>query len=199
MDHFNESFSIGTDLPSNLKVNGFIGGKFPVRNISTGYHKIMINYIEKYININNTLDVLLISENNTVKCDFNEVYPKWNIDTIDLYPEISQDNNCDILGDVCSNTNPIHKYYDLIINQATLEHLYNPFKAMENFASRLKNHGLLVSHTHPPGFVYHQFPRDYFRFMKDWWYDLPKYISNIKLNELYMHENLHVFTLYENV
>ena len=33
--------------------------------------------------------------------------------------------------------------------------------------------------------------------MKDWWYDLPKYISNIKLNELYMHENRYVFTLYE--
>lgn len=199
MEHFNESFSINTDLPCNSVVKGFIGGKFPVRNISTGYHKIMIDYIEKYININTNLNVLLISENNTVKCDFNEVYPKWNIDTIDLYPEISQDNNCDILGDVCSNTNPIHKYYDLIINQATLEHLYNPFKAMENLASRLKNHGLLVSHTHPPGFQYHQFPRDYFRFMKDWWYDLPEYISNIKLNELYMHENQHVFTLYEKI
>ncbi len=61
----------------------------------------MINYIDKYLNTNTELNVLLISENNTVKRDFNKVYPKWNIDTIDLYHEISKDNNCDILGDVC--------------------------------------------------------------------------------------------------
>jgi SAM-dependent methyltransferase len=199
MEHYNAHFS-----SKNLNYasgDSWIGGKFVVRNISTGYHKIMIDYIDKYIDTNTELKVLLVSENNTVKQDFNNVYPKWDIDTIDLYPEISKDNNCDILGDICSYMNPIpiDNNYDLIINQATLEHLYNPFRAMENLTSKLKNDGLLVSHTHPPGFQYHQFPRDYFRFMKDWWYDLPKYISNIELKELYMHQNRHVFTLYQKI
>jgi len=199
MEHYNAVFS---SKNLNCAYGGsWIGGKFVVRNISTGYHKIMIDYIDKYIDTNTEIKVLLVSENNTVKQDFNNVYPKWDIDTIDLYPEISKDNNCDIVGDLCSYMNPIpiDNNYDLIINQATLEHLYNPFRAIENLTSKLKNDGLLVSHTHPPGFQYHQFPRDYFRFMKDWWYDLPKYISNIELKELYMHQNRHVFTLYQKI
>lgn len=80
-----------------------------------------------------------------------------------------------------------------------MEHIYNPFKAIENLASLLKPNGILVSHTHPPAFEYHSYPRDYFRFMLDWWYDLPNYIKNIELIELYQHGDRHVFTCYKKL
>src|SRR5271154_1871343 len=92
-----------------------------------------------------------------------------------------------------------HLNLDLIINQATLEHLYDPFGAMRNLISALKPGGVLVTHTHPPAMHYHAFPRDYFRFMKDWWHDLPLWIKSIELLELAMIENYHVFTCYRKI
>lgn len=148
---------------------------------------------------NSGVNVLLISENNKVKEDFQKIYPNWKIVTIDNYPEISKVNDVDIIGDICNNNNPINDKYDLIINQATLEHVYNPFQAMNNLVKSLNTGGILLTHTHPPNQEYHQYPRDYFRFMIDWWIDLPKYISNIELLELYMHNNTHVFTCYKKV
>jgi hypothetical protein len=65
--------------------------------------------------------------------------------------------------------------------------------------SVLKPNGIIVSHSHPPGFGYHQYPRDYFRFMIDWWIDLQKYIKKIELLEVYMYNNKHVFTMYRKI
>lgn len=176
--------------------NYTIGGLFKVSNLSNGYHGILKQYWD-YYNIGN--DVLLISENNTVKYEFNQSYPNWNIDTIDNYPEISTTNNVDLVGDICHQINPIIRKYNLIINQATLEHVYNPFQAMVNLTNSLHIGGILVTHTHPPNQEYHQYPRDYFRFMIDWWIDLPKYINNIELLEVYMHNNAHVFSCYRRI
>lgn len=172
-----------------------IGGLFKVSNLSGGYHGILQQWWEHYTS--DVIDVLLISENNKVKNEFKERYPSWNIVTIDHYPEISTVNNVDIKGDICDFDNPIVSKFDLIINQATIEHVYNPFQAMSNLASSLKEGGYLLTHTHPPSQEYHQYPRDYFRFMIDWWIDLPKYIKNIELMEVYMHNNAHVFSCYK--
>lgn len=176
--------------------NYTIGGLFPVSNLSKGYHGILKQYWDEYHTGNR---VLLISENNTVKREFNRVYPDWKIDTIDNYPEISTVYDVDIIGDICNNNNPITKKYDIIINQATLEHVYNPFQAMLNFSNALDTGGVLISHTHPPNQEYHQYPRDYFRFMIDWWIDLPTYLPTIELLEVYMHNNAHVFSCYRKV
>ena len=174
--------------------NYTIGGLFEVSNLSGGYHGILKQWWDYY---NPGPNVLLISENNKVKSDFQKVYPNWNIVTIDNYPEISNMNDVDIKGDICNQTNPIKGRFDLIINQATIEHVYNPFQAMKNLVNSLNDGGILLTHTHPPSQEYHQYPRDYFRFMIDWWVDLPKYIDNIELLELYMHNNAHVFSCYQ--
>lgn len=174
--------------------NYTIGGLFKVSNLSGGYHGILKQWWDYYSPGPN---VLLISENNKVKSDFQKVYPNWNIVTIDNYPEISTMNDVDVKGDICSETNPVLGKFDIIINQATIEHVYNPFQAMKNLVHSLNDGGILLTHTHPPNQEYHQYPRDYFRFMIDWWVDLPKYIDDIELLELYMHNNAHVFSCYQ--
>jgi glycosyltransferase involved in cell wall biosynthesis len=194
--HKNYYYSkINKDWDFNIYENNYtIGGLFKCSNLSGGYHGILKQYWEYY---NQGNDVLLISENNKVKEEFNSIYPNWKITTIDFYPEISSmANNVDICGNICGELNPLINKYDLIINQATLEHVYNPFKAMSNLIDSLKPNGIIVTHTHPPAQEYHQYPKDYFRFMIDWWVDLPNYINNIELLEIYMHNNAHVFSCY---
>ena len=194
MLHFNYSYSKYNKIWDTN--SPWIGGKFEVSNLSGGYHGILKQYWDTY---NTGNDVLLISENNKVKKEFNDIYPDWHIQTIDFYPEISTTNDVDIVGDICNSINPLLNSYDLIINQATIEHVYNPFQAMSNLTKSLKNGGILVTHTHPPQQEYHQYPRDYFRFMIDWWIDLPNYISNIELLEVYMRNNAHVFSCYRKL
>jgi SAM-dependent methyltransferase len=119
-----------------------------------------------------------------------------------LYPEINTEKSLEnvIVGDICNLKNPLEvNKYDLIINQATLEHVYNPFQAMYNLTQSLTQNGILLTHTHPPAFVYHRYPSDYFRFMKDWWLELHRYIQNIELLEFFMFENKHVFTCYHKI
>jgi hypothetical protein len=166
-----------------------VGGNFRVSNTSNGYHGILKQYWEKHAS---GTSVLIISETNVVKSEFQKEYPGWDIKTLDLFQV-----GVDIVADICACPNPINEKFDIIINQATLEHVYNPFQAMRNFTDSLNTNGIIVTHTHPPGYRYHQFPRDYFRFMVDWWFDLPSYIKELELLELYMHENMHVFSCYK--
>ena len=174
-----------------------IGGPwFFCSNLSLGYHGILRQYWDKYVG-NVPAEVLIVSDNNQTKKEFNAKYPKWNITTIDLFPEIKAGVQCDIVGDICASPSPLEARYDLIINQANLEHMYDPMNAIRNLCNALNPGGYLLTHTHPPRCPYHQYPRDYFRFMKDWWYDLPKYVQNIELLELYMWKNEHVFTVYQ--
>lgn len=190
---------------SNLNwnfVQSYVGGTFPVSNLSRGFHGILQQWWEYYSKekINN---VLLISENNKVKQELGNKYKNWNITTLDLYFELS-DSSPDIVGDIC-DPNLIEKHnllntYDIVINQAILEHVYDPFGAMKNMSKCLKSGGHLITHTHARNMKYHSFPNDYIRFMIDWWYDLPKYINNIKLVEF--HEDYHsinVFSCYEKL
>jgi hypothetical protein len=116
-----------------------------------------------------------------------------------LTKKVDDENICDYEMDICDNNFTIPEKFDLIISQATLEHLYNPFQSMVNKFNNLNKDGILVLHTHPPNMPYHSFPRDYFRYMEDWWIDLPKYIDNIRLIELYTHDNYHVFALYQKI
>jgi hypothetical protein len=56
----------------------------------------------------------------------------------------------------------------MIISQATLEHLINPFKHFCDLASLVDEDGYLIIHTVLPGFFYHRVPIDCFRFYPDW-------------------------------
>ncbi len=136
----------------NFEYNGWVGGKFPARNSSGGYHGLLQQWWDFYAI--HGARVLLVSENSEAAEDFQKAYPAWDIKITDLP------------FDLCSGE--LRGEFDLIICQATLEHLYNPFGAMKNLADVLVKDGILVLHTHSINCQYHAWPRDYIRFMDDW-------------------------------
>ncbi len=192
--HFDDLYN-KDNIEWNYK-NG-CGGFENFSNTSNGYHGILIQWLEYY---NTGTNVLLVSEADIVKKEFEKKYPKLNFYTIDFFPGI-QYGDADYKLDICNmNDSDFTIKFDLIINQATLEHVYDPYGAMKNLVSILNKNGIIVTHTHPPGYRYHQFPRDYIRFMKDWWYDLPKNLNNnIELLQLWMFQNSHIFTCYKKI
>ncbi len=76
----------------------------------------------------------------------------------------------DIICDICSNIQGLENKYDKIICIAILEHVYDPFKAVENLKIMLKDKGIMFGmvpylyHYHAPKNLKYQ---DYFRFSKD--------------------------------
>jgi len=171
----------------NFKKEGFfVGGKFPLPNLSKGMHDIMRQWWWHYAPPNPS--VLLVSETNETKKVFEGVYPTWSFTTLNM------DSDADIVHDILT---PIAFKFDLIINQAMLEHCYDPFGAMKNMFNMLTTNGIIVSHTHVPGFPEHRYPRDYFRFMSDWWVDLKNHF-NVVLLEHYQDKD-HVFTCYRKL
>jgi len=178
----------------DLYKNYWVGGKFEVNNLSSGYHGILKQWWEYYKDTNKQNDVLLVSEGNNIKSQFETQYPNWSFKTTDMFYDLQ--SKPDIVADICDDNCLPENEFDIIICQATLEHVYNPFNAINNFQKSLKPTGILLIHTHPPGFDYHSYPRDYFRFMKDFWYDIPKWNPNLELLEFYMLKNEQVFTTY---
>jgi SAM-dependent methyltransferase len=185
MSHDNEAYSKeGRTWEASSGL--WIGGYFPVDNQSRGYHGIEKQWWDVYAS--KSPKVLLVGEDEKAAVSFNAIYPEWKITTLDKYLEGEH-------TDLCSADLGI---FDLILCQATLEHVHDPFGAMENMARSLNDNGILVVHTHAPEFPYHAFPVDCFRFMKDWWYSLPEYLP-LDLLELFMVDNRHVFTCYRRV
>jgi len=91
-----------------------------------------------------------------------------NLETLDVN---EYDDYPDILFDLCGEINENMKNsYDTIICLAVLEHVYNPFKAIENITKLLKDGGKVYGmvpylyHYHAPNNLKFQ---DYFRFSKD--------------------------------
>jgi hypothetical protein len=58
--------------------------------------------------------------------------------------------------------------FRLIISQATIEHLIDPYKHARDLAGMLDSGGYLVLHSVLPGFFYHRVPIDCMRFYPDW-------------------------------
>ena len=76
----------------------------------------------------------------------------------------------DIICDICSDINGLQNKYDKIICLAILEHVYNPFKAIDNLKKMLKDNGTIYGYV--PYLFYYHAPKDlkfqdYFRFSKD--------------------------------
>ena len=91
----------------------------------------------------------------------------------------------DIVFDLCSDDlDELRNRYDKIICIAVLEHVYNPFKAVENLRHMLKDNGTIYGmvpylyHYHAPNDLKFQ---DYFRFSKDALAILFKEFSEIEL------------------
>ena len=86
-----------------------------------------------------------------------------DVNEYDDYPDII----CDLCGEI---NDDLKNRYDKIICLAVLEHVYNPFKAIENITKLLKDGGKVYGmvpylyHYHAPDDLKFQ---DYFRFSKD--------------------------------
>ena len=112
---------------------------------------------------------------------FSQINSK-NIETLDVN---QFDDYPDIIFDLCDNldTGLIEKY-DKIICLAVLEHVYNPFKAVNNLKKMLTKHGLVYGYV--PYLYHYHAPKDlkfqdYFRFSKDALIYLFKDFSEITL------------------
>ena len=91
-----------------------------------------------------------------------------NIETLDVN---KFDDYPDIIFDLCDNLDSsLEKKYNKIICLAILEHVYNPFKAVENLKNMLTEDGVIYGYV---PFLYHYHApenlkfQDYFRFSKD--------------------------------
>lgn len=57
---------------------------------------------------------------------------------------------------------------DLIVSQAMIEHLLDPYKHIKDLSSILNKGGFLILHSVMPGYTYHRYPIDAIRFYPDW-------------------------------
>jgi len=100
-----------------------------------------------------------------------------DVNEYDDYPDII----CDLCGEI---NDDLKNRYDKIICLAVLEHVYNPFKAIENITKLLKDGGKVYGmvpylyHYHAPNDLKFQ---DYFRFSKDALAYLFKDFNNVEL------------------
>jgi SAM-dependent methyltransferase len=181
----------------NTDRSGYIGGVFSAPNLSHGFHGLLRQWWDHYVDGDNKT-VLLVCENVLVRKVFEERYPTWTFDIIDLYPDLQNGGTDIIVKDICKIGTIDASKYDLIINQANLEHCYDPFGAMMNVFQGLKPGGVAVTHTHTQTMPYHAHPVDCVRFMKDWWYIIAEKGHCIELCELFT-EHVDVLSCYRKL
>ena len=98
---------------------------------------------------------------------FSQIKSK-NIETLDVN---EFDDYPDIIFDLCDNLDSmLVNKYDKIICLAILEHVYNPFLAVDNLKRMLKDNGIIYGYV--PYLYHYHAPKDlkfqdYFRFSKD--------------------------------
>ena len=135
--------------------------------------KINHYYIKNYKDFRDRIVKDISSEDVVLDCGkamrekFQDIICK-SIETIDVN---DYGNYPDIIFDLCSDdANELQNRYDKIICIAVLEHVYDPFKAINNLKTMLKDNGVLygyapyIYHYHAPKDLEFQ---DYFRFSKD--------------------------------
>ena len=173
----------------------WVGGKFAAPNFSGGYHGILQQWWEYYGK--DKSDWLLVSENNVVKQRFKDVYPDVNFETLDYYDNLGEE--VDLTVNLCDPSIAYNaKTYDMIICQATFEHLYDPVTALRNLSTMSNTGGSVLLHTHVPGMAYHPYPKDYLRFFPDWFLDAQSFIEKIVIKELVV-VNQHIFAVYQKI
>jgi hypothetical protein len=172
----------------------WLGTPFKVPNPSTGYHGILKQWWDHYKG--NHSKWLLVSELNHIKEYFSRVYPGDQFNTLEFYASADQ---VDYRYNLCDRSIPDElPKFDIVVCQATLEHVYDPFSAVSNMVSVLNKNGLLTIHTHVQPYPYHPYPHDYVRFFSDWFIDIPKYIGSVELLDLCENDG-HIFASYKKV
>lgn len=89
--------------------------------------------------------------------------------------------------------------FSLIISQAMLEHLVDPYKHIKDLANYLDTGGYLIVHSVLPGFTYHRYPIDTLRFHPDWFEEIaePKR-CNLKIVKKHIRD-FNIFYVYQKV
>jgi SAM-dependent methyltransferase len=85
--------------------------------------------------------------------------------------------------------------FDLVISQAILEHLLDPYLHIRALGKVLAPGGFLLVHTVTPGFVYHRYPIDCCRFFPDF-FETFALKSGLIVQRKRVHEN-HIFYLFK--
>ena len=149
-----------------LKINNDLINIINNTKINYYYIKNQEDFREKILNQISTSDNVL-DIGRAMRDKFSKIKCQ-SVETLDVndfgdYPDII----CDICDD---NLQELDNKYDKIICIAILEHVYNPFKAIQNLKNMLKKNGELYGfvpylyHYHAPKNLQFQ---DYFRFSKD--------------------------------
>lgn len=86
-------------------------------------------------------------------------------------------------------------HFDLIISQAILEHLIDPYRHMLSLASLLEAGGYLLVHTVTTGFVYHRYPIDAYRFFPDFFETFAQK-TDLSVQRRRVHDS-HIFYLFQ--
>ncbi len=87
--------------------------------------------------------------------------------------------------------------FDLLISQAILEHLLNPYKHVEDLSNLLQENGHLILHTVLPGFAYHRHPIDSLRFFPDWFEEVGQRMNMEVVKKRIV--GTHIFYMYKKM
>lgn len=150
-------------------------------------HGSIVFFLEKYQHEYNSL--LLAGEGEEVKPVYEKLL-KLKSEQIDTAGVME---NMDYYWDF-EDSIPMNKSYSCIISQSMIEHLIDPFKHIKDLSTLLEPEGVLILHTVMPGFDYHRYPIDCFRFYPDWFEEvskrfelkiLDKYIRNSRISYIF--------------
>ena len=104
-------------------------------------------------------------------------------------------SNADYIWNFEQDVPAIPCKFDLIVSQAIFEHLMNPYKHLQDLSKLLQIKGHIIIHTVMPGFQYHRYPIDSFRFFPDWFEECAKRFDLIVIKRRI--KGTHIFYMYQ--
>jgi hypothetical protein len=167
-----------------------VGGAFPKSGLGGGFHGVLLDYIEQF-KTKDAKTMLLIAESFEAAKELNKAFSWAEISNLVDYSDKKLGSDYDIDLNIKQN---FESKYAIILSQALLEHICNPFMAIENFADLLHDGGLIVLHTYNYKIPYHAYPIDCVRFYRVWFYNLPNYLP-IKVQ--FLEADVHMFCVYK--
>lgn len=86
---------------------------------------------------------------------------------------------------------------DLVVSQAIFEHLLDPYKHLHDLTKLVSRKGYIIIHTVMPGYSYHRYPIDTFRFFPDWFEEVA---NRFELEIIKKRINdTHIFYMYQKI
>lgn len=186
-------FFSASKIPWDIRYAKGVGGWFPCRNHSGGYHGLLQQFWKHY-GLGKTN--LLVSETIDVANDFHAAFPDTKFIATDFFLDLHEGlQKTHVVWNLYEDP-PRELRVDSILFQATLEHLMDPVGVMNRLASLLNPEGLLYVHTQCPLFPYHPWPKDYLRFHPEWFVDIPTIVKSLNVLEVVCAYN-HAFAVYK--